>query len=96
MDESNRFGGAVIHDREVAHKGNYLSFPSPESRALYISTRNHAKSILQLAKHSFINRKCQKLRSSVWLSMQESRLGSKGNTGGQQATCTVHTHAAPW
>ncbi|MPC86029.1 hypothetical protein E2C01_080841 [Portunus trituberculatus] len=37
------------------------SLPSPESHALYISARNHAKSVLQLAKHSFIYRKCQKL-----------------------------------
>ena len=33
----------AIHDREVAHK-RYLSLPSPESHALYISARNHAKS----------------------------------------------------
>ncbi|MPC49789.1 hypothetical protein E2C01_043603 [Portunus trituberculatus] len=46
----------AIHDREVAHK-RYLSLP--ESHALYISARNHAKSVLQLPKHSFINRKCQ-------------------------------------
>ena len=47
----------AIHDREVAHK-RYLSLPSPESHALYISARNHAKSVLQLA---FIRRKCQNL-----------------------------------
>ncbi|MPC17315.1 hypothetical protein E2C01_010166 [Portunus trituberculatus] len=46
----------AIHDREVAYK-RYLSLPSPESHALYISARNHAKSVLQLAKHYFINRK---------------------------------------
>ena len=34
----------AIHDREVAHK-RYLSLPSPESHALYISARNHAKSV---------------------------------------------------
>ncbi len=39
----------AINDREVAHK-RYLNFPSPESHALYISARNHAKSVLQLAK----------------------------------------------
>ena len=50
----------AIHDREVAHK-RYLSLPSPESHALYISARNHAKSVLQLAKNSFIHRKCQNL-----------------------------------
>ena len=42
----------------------YLSPPSPESRALYISARNHAKSVLQLAKTSFLNRKCQNLSRS--------------------------------
>ena len=48
----------AIH--EVAHK-RYLSLPSPESHALYISARNHVKSVLQLAKNSFIHRKCQNL-----------------------------------
>ena len=41
-----------LHDREVYHK-RYLSLPSPEFHALYISARNHSKSVLQLAKHSF-------------------------------------------
>ena len=41
-----------------------MSLPSPESHALYISARNHAKSVLQLAKNSFINRKCQNLSRS--------------------------------
>ncbi|MPC24675.1 hypothetical protein E2C01_017762 [Portunus trituberculatus] len=31
---------------------------------VYISAQNHAKSVLQLAKHSFINRKCQNLSNS--------------------------------
>ncbi|MPC69949.1 hypothetical protein E2C01_064183 [Portunus trituberculatus] len=53
----------AIHDREVANKW-YLSLPSPESHALYISARNHAKSVLQLAKHSFIGRKCQNFSNS--------------------------------
>ncbi|XP_063864361.1 uncharacterized protein LOC135102784 isoform X1 [Scylla paramamosain] len=53
----------AIHDREVAHK-KYLSLPSPESHALYISAQNHAKSVRQLAKNSFINRKCQNLSRS--------------------------------
>ena len=53
----------AIHDREVAHK-QYLSLPSPDTHAFYISDRNHAKSILQLAKNSFINRICQNLSSS--------------------------------
>ncbi|MPC68275.1 hypothetical protein E2C01_062473 [Portunus trituberculatus] len=35
----------------------YLSLPSPESCALYISAQNHAKSILKLAKHMFIKKK---------------------------------------
>ncbi|MPC27790.1 hypothetical protein E2C01_020974 [Portunus trituberculatus] len=53
----------AIHDGELAHKRN-LSLPSSKSHALYISSRNHAKSVLQLAKHFFINRKCQKLSNS--------------------------------
>ena len=52
----------AIRDREVAQK-RYLSLLSPESQALYISVRNHAKSVLQLAKNSFIHRKCQNLSS---------------------------------
>ncbi|MPC51801.1 hypothetical protein E2C01_045655 [Portunus trituberculatus] len=48
---------------EVAHK-KYLSLPSPESHALYISARNHAESVLQFAKHSLINGKCQNLSNS--------------------------------
>ncbi|MPC45173.1 hypothetical protein E2C01_038863 [Portunus trituberculatus] len=39
----------ATHDRQVAHK-RYFSLPSTESYALYISARNHAKSVLQLAK----------------------------------------------
>ncbi|MPC63464.1 hypothetical protein E2C01_057563 [Portunus trituberculatus] len=41
----------AIYDRDVAHE-RYLSV---SSHALYIFARNHAKSVLQLAKHSFIN-----------------------------------------
>ena len=48
----------AVKDREVAHK-RYRSNPSPETHALYISARNHTKSVLQLAKNSFINRKPQ-------------------------------------
>ncbi|MPC11033.1 hypothetical protein E2C01_003686 [Portunus trituberculatus] len=59
----NRACSRAVHDREVAHK-RYLSLPSPESHALYISARNHAKSVLKLAKHCFINRKCQNLSNS--------------------------------
>ena len=49
----------AIHDREVAHK-KYLSLPSPESHAHYISAQYHSKPVLQLAKNSFIHRKSQK------------------------------------
>ena len=44
----------VVNDREAAHK-RYRSHPSAETCALYISDRNHPKSILQLSKNSFNN-----------------------------------------
>ena len=47
---------ACSRARESAHK-RYRSHPSAEIHALYISVRNHAKSILQLTNNSFINRK---------------------------------------
>ena len=50
----------AIHDKEMAYN-RYLSLPLPESHALYISARNHGKSVLQLAKNFFINKKCQNL-----------------------------------
>ena len=53
----------AIHDREVAHK-RYLSLPSPDSHAQYISAANNAKSVLQPAKNSFINMQGQNLSSS--------------------------------
>ena len=53
----------AIRDREVAYK-RHRDLPSPANHALYISARNHAKSVLQHAKNSFINRKCQKLHNS--------------------------------
>ncbi|MPC54357.1 hypothetical protein E2C01_048268 [Portunus trituberculatus] len=53
----------TLHEKEFAYKW-YLSLLSPEYHALYISARNHTKSILQFAKHSFINRKCQNLSNS--------------------------------
>jgi len=53
----------AIKDREAAHK-RYLSLPTPDNHALYISARNRAKSTLQLTKNSFINRKCQNLSNS--------------------------------
>ncbi|MPC41753.1 hypothetical protein E2C01_035357 [Portunus trituberculatus] len=53
----------ATHNREVAHKRN-LTLPSPEFHALYITAWNHAKSVLQFAKHSFINRKCQNFSNS--------------------------------
>ena len=52
----------VLH-RDAAHK-RYGSHPSAETHTLNISARNNAKSILQLAKNSFINRKCQNLSNS--------------------------------
>ena len=53
----------AINDRETAHK-RYHSHPSAETHALYISAYNHAKSILQLTKNSFINIKCQNLSNT--------------------------------
>ena len=53
----------AIKDREVAHK-RYRRNPSNENHTLYISARNHAKSVLQLTKNSFIHRKCQNLSNS--------------------------------
>ena len=53
----------AVNDREAAHK-RYRSHSSAETHALYISASNHAKSILQLTKNSFINRKCQSLSNS--------------------------------
>ena len=52
-----------IHDRKVVHK-QYLSLPSPDTDALYISSQNHTKSVLQLAKNYFINKTWQNLSSS--------------------------------
>ena len=49
-----------VKAREAAHKG-YRSHPSAETHALYISSRNQAKSILKINKNGFINRKCQNL-----------------------------------
>ena len=53
----------AINDREAAHK-RYRSHLSAETHALHISTRNHAKSILQLTKSSLINRKYQSFSNS--------------------------------
>ena len=53
----------AVKDREAAHKW-YRSHTSAETHASYISARNHAKSILQLTKNSFIYRKCQNLSNS--------------------------------
>ncbi|MPC43523.1 hypothetical protein E2C01_037172 [Portunus trituberculatus] len=53
----------AIQDREVAHKRNF-SLPSPESHALYIPSRNQAKSVLKCAKHSFIYERSQNLSNS--------------------------------
>ena len=53
----------AVRDREAAFK-RYRDFPSPENHALYISAQKHTKTVLQLAKNSFINSKCQKLHTS--------------------------------
>ena len=53
----------AVNDREAAHR-RYRRNPSAENHALYISARNHAKSVLQLTKNSFIHRKCQNLCNS--------------------------------
>ena len=53
----------AVKNREAAHK-QYRSHPSAETYALYISARKYAKSILQLTKNSFINRKCQNMSDS--------------------------------
>ena len=53
----------VVKNRNAAHE-RYRSNPFAETHALYISARNHARSILQLTKNSFINRKCQNLSDS--------------------------------
>ena len=53
----------AVRDREEAFR-RYRNHPSPESHALYISTRNRTKSVLRLAKHSFINNKCTQLSNS--------------------------------
>ena len=53
----------AIHDREKAYK-RYRSHPTPENHTLYKSAQNHAKSVLQLAKNSFLHRKCQNLSQS--------------------------------
>ena len=45
----------AIKDREAAHK-RYRSHPSVATYSFYMSARNHAKSIIQLIKNSFINR----------------------------------------
>ena len=50
----------VAKDRKEAQR-QYGSYPSAEIHALDISNLNHAKSIHQLTKNSFINRKCQNL-----------------------------------
>ena len=41
-----------------------ILLPFPDTHALYMSARNHAKFVIQLSKNSFINRKCQNLSCS--------------------------------
>ena len=48
----------AVNDSEAANK-RYCSHQSAKTHALYISNRNHAKSILQLTKKNLINIKCQ-------------------------------------
>ena len=55
-----------IHDKEGAHK-KYLSLPSSDSHALFVSNQNQVKSVLQLTKHYFSNRKYQILSNSTSL-----------------------------
>ena len=45
----------AVKDKEAAHK-EYHSHPSAETLALYIPARNHAKSVRQLTKNSFISK----------------------------------------
>ena len=52
----------AVKDREETQK-RYHSHPSAETHA-FLYAHNHAKSILQLAKNSFINRKCQNLSNA--------------------------------
>ena len=54
----------AIKDRNVAHQ-RYQRLPTPENHTLYISARNHAKSILRLTKDTFIQRKCTNLSNST-------------------------------
>ena len=54
----------AVKDREVVHK-RYRSNPYAQIHALYIYARNHAKSIFQLSKSSFINRKCHNVSHST-------------------------------
>ena len=53
----------AIHDKDVAHK-RYRNLPSDDNHRLFISARNHAKSVLRRTKFSFINKKCQSLHNS--------------------------------
>ena len=54
----NSSSSRAVNDREAAHK-LYRSHPSAETQAQYILASNHAKSILQNTKNSFVNNKCQ-------------------------------------
>ena len=55
----NSASSRAVKDWETAHR-RYRSHPSAETHALYISARNHAKSILQLTKNTFINKEMLK------------------------------------
>ena len=53
----------AVKGREAVYK-RYRSHPFAETLSLYIPACNHAKSILQLTKNFFINRKCLNLSNS--------------------------------
>ena len=53
----------AIHDKDEAHN-RYRNLPSDENHRLFISARNHAKSVLRCTRSSFINKKCQSLHNS--------------------------------
>ena len=53
----------AVNNKEEAYK-RYRRLQTDESRQLYVSARNQSKSILRLAKNSFINSKCNALSGS--------------------------------
>ncbi|KAK3884497.1 hypothetical protein Pcinc_011235 [Petrolisthes cinctipes] len=59
----NHACSTAVHNKEEAFR-RYRRLQTDESRALYISARNRAKSVLRLAKKSFIRAKCNDLSNS--------------------------------